>query len=75
MCDLTAVELIHVCGDTHIYSNHKDAISEHFDRDPFPFPTVQIDPNVKDIDQIRFEHIRLLNYVSHPAIQGMTMAV
>lgn len=63
-------EFVHTFGDVHIYENHVEQVKEQLKREPRPFPTVKIDPSVKDIDDFRPEHITLENYDPYPPIKG-----
>ncbi|MCX6796869.1 MAG: thymidylate synthase, partial [Candidatus Doudnabacteria bacterium] len=63
-------EFIHTFGDVHIYSNHFDAVKEQLQREPKPFPTLKIDPEVKEIDDFKPEHAKLENYEAHPPIKA-----
>ena len=63
-------EFVHTFGDVHIYSDHFDAVKEQLEREPFPFPTITLNPEIKDIDDFKFEDITLENYESHPAIKA-----
>lgn len=62
-------ELIWTSGDTHIYSNHIASLKEVTKRKPLPLPTLKLDPNIRDIDSFRFEHITLENYQHHDPIK------
>jgi thymidylate synthase len=35
-----------------------------------PFPTIKLNPEIKNIDDFTFEDITLENYESHPAIKA-----
>ena len=63
-------DFVHTFGDVHIYENHREQAEEQLKREPRPFPTVQLDPSVKDIDQFRPEHVQLLDYDPHPALKA-----
>jgi thymidylate synthase len=63
-------EFIHTFGDAHIYENHLEQVKEQLQREPKPFPTLQIDPSIKDIDQLKPEHIQLEGYDPHPGLKG-----
>jgi thymidylate synthase len=70
-------EIIFSGGDTHIYLNHLDQVNEQIKRDPYVFPTLDINKplsSVEDIVQLKFEDFQINNYVSHPGIKA-TMAV
>lgn len=74
VCGLKAGDFIHIMGDTHVYLNHIEPLKEQLSRKPFPFPIISLDPNIANIDDFRYEHIKLHNYQSHPRI-SMEMAV
>lgn len=68
-------EFIHTLGDAHIYGNHVEQAKEQIAREPMEFPEITIDPSLKDIDDLTFEHIIVHDYQSHPPIKGeMTVA-
>jgi thymidylate synthase len=70
VCDLGVGDFIWTGGDCHIYLNHLDQVQEQLDREPFPLPTLQLDPAVRDIDGFRAEHVTLTDYRHHPAIRA-----
>ncbi len=61
-------------GDSHVYANHVSPLREQLQRRPFAFPTLRINPAVKDIDQFTFADFEIVNYQSHKKI-AMQMAV
>lgn len=63
-------DFVHTFGDAHIYENHFDQVKEQIKRTPRPFPTMQIDPSIKNIDDFKFEHFKLEGYDPHPPIKG-----
>ena len=63
-------EFVHTFGDVHLYSNHYDQVREQLSREPKPLPTVKINPDIKNIDDFKFEDFELVNYDSHPAIKA-----
>lgn len=63
-------EFVHTFGDVHLYSNHFDQIKEQISREPLPFPTLKINPEIKNIDDFKYEDFELVNYQSHPALRG-----
>ena len=67
-------ELVHTIGDAHIYLNHVDALKEQLKRKPRDFPTLKINPEKKDIDDIVYDDLEVIGYNPHKAIK-MKMAV
>ncbi|MFH0791895.1 MAG: thymidylate synthase [bacterium] len=63
-------EFIHTFGDIHYYDNHLDAIKEQLEREPMAFPTVRIDPSIKEIDDFNPDRVELIGYNSHPPIKA-----
>jgi thymidylate synthase len=63
-------EFVHVLGDAHIYSNHYEQVKEQLKREPRDFPTIKINPKIKNVDEIKYEDITLENYNPHPPIKG-----
>lgn len=74
VCNLQPGFFIHSIGDCHIYKNHFSQIEEQIKREPFSFPRVELDPTITNIDDFKYEHIRLLDYKSHAGIK-MDVAV
>lgn len=63
-------EFIHTFGDVHLYSNHIEQAKLQLTREPYPLPTMKINPDVKDIFDFKFEDFTLENYQSHPHIKA-----
>lgn len=61
---------VHVYGDLHIYQNHFEQVKEQLSREPKKLPTMKINPNVKNIEDFKFEDFTLENYDPHPAIKA-----
>jgi thymidylate synthase len=72
--DLRPGEFVHTLGDAHVYSNHVEPLQQQLLQSPRPFPTLRINTELKDIDQIRFEHLEIVGYAPHKKID-MQMAV
>jgi thymidylate synthase len=63
-------EYVHTFGDAHIYSNHFEQVQTQLSRTPFPYPTMKLNPDVKDIFEFKFEDFTLENYQCHPGIKA-----
>lgn len=70
VCDLEPHEFVHTLGDAHLYSNHFEQVETQLERTPYPFPTMKINKDVKDIFGFKFEDFELVDYVSHPHIKA-----
>lgn len=67
---LETFEFIHTFGDVHIYLNHIEQVKQQLGREPKKLPSIQLNPAVKDIDTLQYEHIELFNYRPHSAIKA-----
>lgn len=70
VCDLEVGEFIHTFGDCHIYLNHIDQINLQLSRTPRELPKMKINPNVKNIEDFKYEDFELVDYNPYPAIKG-----
>ncbi len=70
VCDLQPGEFIHTFGDVHLYNNHVEQARLQLTRDPFPLPTMHLNPSVKNIFDFTFEDFKLENYQCHPPIKA-----
>jgi thymidylate synthase len=61
-------------GDSHVYLNHVEALTEQLKRKPRPFPTLHINKEVQNIEDFQVDDFELRNYKPHPKI-SMEMAV
>ncbi len=63
-------DFVHTFGDAHIYENHIEQVKEQLKRKPRPFPTMKLNPKVKNIDEFKFTDFQLVGYDPHPPIKG-----
>jgi len=70
VCDLVPDRFIMTIGDAHIYLNHINQVKEQLSREPFSYPQLKINPDVKNIFDFKYEDFELINYKYHPAIKA-----
>lgn len=70
VCGLQAGEFVHTLGDTHIYHNHFDQVKEQLSHTPLKLPIMKINPDVKDINDFKYEDFELIGYESYGIIKG-----
>ncbi|MBD3669524.1 MAG: thymidylate synthase [Gammaproteobacteria bacterium] len=63
-------EFVHTLGDAHLYLNHLEQTDLQLSREPYPLPSMKINPEVKDIFDFKFEDFELVGYESHPHIKA-----
>lgn len=68
-CGLTAKELVHAAGDTHIYRDHVGPLERQVKRCPLEFPTVALNDAITEIDGFTAEDITLQGYTSYPSVK------
>ncbi len=70
VCGYKLGDFVHTIGDAHIYLNHIEQVKLQLSRNPYPLPTMRINPEVKDIFSFKYEDFTLENYQCHPTIKG-----
>lgn len=63
-------EFVHTFGDVHSYSNHFDQVKKQLSREPKPFPTMQLNSKIKNIDDFKYEDFTLKNYDPHSGLKA-----
>lgn len=61
---------VHTLGDVHIYLNHLEQVDEQLSRRPYPPPRLELNPEITDLFAFSADHIRLVDYQSHPPIRA-----
>lgn len=64
-------ELIFNGGDVHIYENQIPAFEEQLSRSPYKYalPHLELNPNIKNIQDFNYDDIKIVGYESYPAIK------
>lgn len=70
VCGLKPGEFIHTIGDAHIYTNHLDQVKELLFRKEYPLPLMVLNPEIKSIDDFKYEDFTLMGYLYHPPIKA-----
>lgn len=65
-------ELILSTGDTHIYLDHVEQVTQQIQRAPCPLPCLVLSPTVaaKDFTELTIDDFELRGYMHHPALKG-----
>lgn len=67
----TAVELIHVTGDTHLYQNHLELAGALLDAPTYPLPRLDLSRLTKmDIDEFTEDDIHIIDYKHGPFLKA-----
>ncbi|GAP92794.1 putative thymidylate synthase [Rosellinia necatrix] len=75
VCELVPGSLTHVMGDAHVYCDHVDALKIQLEREPRPFPTLEIAREKGgSIDGWNVEDLVVKDYNPHKTI-AMKMSV
>jgi thymidylate synthase len=70
VCNLEPGDFVHTFGDAHLYSNHLEQADEQLSREPYPLPTMRLNPEVKDLFAFTFDDFEILDYRHHPHIKA-----
>jgi len=71
VCDLDVGDFVHTLGDAHLYSNHMEQTDLQLSREPYPLPTMKINPEIKSIFDFTIDDFELVGYQAHEHIKGV----
>jgi thymidylate synthase len=63
-------DFVHTLGDAHIYLNHIEQVKLQLSRVPFQLPVMDLNREVTDIRNFRYEDFTLTGYEAHPHIKA-----
>jgi thymidylate synthase len=70
ICGLQPGDFIYTLGDAHLYSNHLEQADLQLSREPFPLPTMKLNPAVQNLDDFTYEDFEIVDYKCHPGIRA-----
>lgn len=70
VCNLDVGILSHTIIDCHLYVNHIEQAKEQLNRGAFKLPELWLNQEVKNINDFKYDDIKILNYESHSAIKA-----
>ena len=69
--DLQVGDFVHTFGDAHLYLNHIEQAQLQLSRDCRPLPKLEINPEVKNIFDFKYEDFSITGYDPHPHIKAV----
>ena len=70
VCNLAVGDFVHTFGDLHLYNNHIEQAQLQLTREPYPLPTMDINPEVNSIFDFKYDDFQLIDYQAHPHIKA-----
>ncbi len=63
-------DFVHTLGDAHLYLNHLEQTDLQLGREPYPLPSMKINPSIKSIFDFKYEDFELVDYQCHAPIKA-----
>lgn len=63
-------DFVHTFGDAHLYLNHLEQADLQLGREPYPLPTMRINPEIDSLFDFQYDDFELLGYRCHPHISA-----
>jgi thymidylate synthase len=70
VCGYKPKTFVHTFGDLHLYKNHLEQARLQLNREPRALPIMQLNPEVRSLQEFRYEDFELRNYNPHPGIKA-----
>ena len=70
VCDLEPGDFVHTFGDAHLYANHVEQADLQLSREPYPLPTVRLNPEIRSLFDFRYEDIEFEEDRYHPGLKA-----
>ncbi len=68
-------EFIHVVADAHIYDRHVKLVEEMIQKEPYPAPKVELNPEIRDFYQFTVDNVRVTGYQYHSFDHKIPVAI
>lgn len=70
VCELECGDFVHTLGDAHLYSNHLEQADTQLQRTPHALPKLHLNPAIRELNDFRYEDIKLLEYHCDGALKA-----